>query len=129
MRNLVLAGLMLALVACGGTKSDDSSSSSSSTSSSSSSSSTSSSSNSSASSTSSSSGTAATFVNPLFSDGADPWMQYFNGNYYLVTTTWTSQLVMRKSPTLAGLALQRNPGSFGHTPSVALSVMAYSGRP
>jgi GH43 family beta-xylosidase len=41
----------------------------------------------------------------LFSDGADPWLHYFNGNYYLVTTTWSSQLVMRKSPTLAGLAL------------------------
>lgn len=45
-----------------------------------------------------------TFANPLFRNGADPWMHYFNGNYYLTTTTWTSQLVMRKSPTIAGLA-------------------------
>ncbi|MER2490476.1 family 43 glycosylhydrolase [Catenovulum sediminis] len=45
-----------------------------------------------------------TFANPLFRNGADPWMHYYNGNYYLTTTTWTSQLVMRKSPTIAGLA-------------------------
>jgi len=45
-----------------------------------------------------------TFRNPLLANGADPWLQYFEGNYYLATTTWTSQLVMRKSPTLAGLA-------------------------
>lgn len=44
------------------------------------------------------------FTNPLFNNGADPWLEYFDGNYYLTTTTWTSQLVMRKSPTLAGLA-------------------------
>src|SRR5690606_4106190 len=44
------------------------------------------------------------FTNPLLPNGADPWLQYFNGNYYLATTTWTSQLVMRKSPTLAGLS-------------------------
>ncbi|HZM74457.1 MAG TPA: hypothetical protein VFC19_01955 [Candidatus Limnocylindrales bacterium] len=36
--------------------------------------------------------------NPLLANGADPWMQYYNGNYYLTTTTWTSQLVMRKAP-------------------------------
>lgn len=45
-----------------------------------------------------------TFTNPIFPNGADPWLEYFQGNYYLTTTTWTSQLVMRKSPTLAGLA-------------------------
>nr|WP_324258352.1 family 43 glycosylhydrolase [Cellvibrio fontiphilus] len=44
------------------------------------------------------------FINPIFPNGADPWLEYFEGNYYLTTTTWTSQLVMRKSPTLAGLA-------------------------
>lgn len=44
------------------------------------------------------------FTNPLFPNGADPWLEYWDGNYYLTTTTWTSQLVMRKSPTLAGLA-------------------------
>lgn len=43
------------------------------------------------------------FTNPLLPNGADPWLEYWNGNYYLATTTWTSQLVMRKSPTLAGL--------------------------
>lgn len=43
------------------------------------------------------------FSNPLFSNGADPWMQWFEGNYYLVTTTWASQIVMRKSPTVEGL--------------------------
>jgi len=44
------------------------------------------------------------FTNPLFANGADPWLEYWQGSYYLTTTTWTSQLVMRKSPTLAGLA-------------------------
>ena len=50
------------------------------------------------------SSSATQFSNPLFSNGADPWLQFYDGNYYLTTTTWTSQLVMRKSPTLAGLA-------------------------
>lgn len=44
------------------------------------------------------------FTNPIYENGADPWLEYFDGNYYLTTTTWMSQLVMRKSPTLAGLA-------------------------
>lgn len=44
------------------------------------------------------------FTNPLFANGADPWLEFHEGNYYLTTTTWTSQLVMRKSPTLAGLS-------------------------
>ncbi|WP_241972373.1 family 43 glycosylhydrolase [Aliidiomarina soli] len=48
--------------------------------------------------------TQSTFANPIYENGADPWLEYFDGNYYLTTTTWTSQLVMRKSPTLAGLA-------------------------
>ncbi len=47
---------------------------------------------------------AESFTNPLFQNGADPWLEYYQGNYYLTTTTWSSQLVMRKSPTLAGLA-------------------------
>lgn len=47
---------------------------------------------------------APSFTNPIIPNGADPWLQFYNGNYYLTTTTWTSQLVMRKSPTLAGLA-------------------------
>src|SRR5664279_1097773 len=45
-----------------------------------------------------------TLRNPLNVDnGADPWLTYYDGNYYLATTTWTSTLTMRKSPTLAGL--------------------------
>ncbi len=47
---------------------------------------------------------APSFTNPIIPNGADPWLQFYKGNYYLTTTTWTSQLVMRKSPTLAGLA-------------------------
>jgi GH43 family beta-xylosidase len=46
----------------------------------------------------------AAFTNPLVADGADPWLQFHEGNYYLAYTTWSSQLVMRKSPTMAGLA-------------------------
>ena len=45
-----------------------------------------------------------TFRNPLnASNGPDPWLTYNNGSYYLATTTGSSELVMRKSPTLAGL--------------------------
>jgi len=44
------------------------------------------------------------FRNPLNPDrGADPWIQYYDGNYYMATTTWSSELLMRQSPTLAGL--------------------------
>lgn len=47
---------------------------------------------------------AATFRNPLnVNGGADPWLTYYDGSYYLATTTWRSELTMRKSPTLAGL--------------------------
>jgi GH43 family beta-xylosidase len=42
--------------------------------------------------------------NPLNAYGGDdPWLQYFDGYYYLATTTWRSELVMSKSETLAGL--------------------------
>jgi len=42
--------------------------------------------------------------NPLNANsGADPWLTYYEGNYYLATTTGSSILVMRQSPTLAGL--------------------------
>lgn len=44
------------------------------------------------------------FTNPIYPNGADPWLEYYDGNYYLTTTTWTSQLVMRKAPTLDALA-------------------------
>ncbi|MFI1506225.1 family 43 glycosylhydrolase [Streptomyces sp. NPDC020597] len=45
------------------------------------------------------------FTNPVKSQkGADPWLEYYNGNYYLITTTFTGVLTMRKSPTLAGLS-------------------------
>ena len=42
--------------------------------------------------------------NPLNpSGGADPWLTYYDGNYYLAATTWASAWTMRRSPTLAGL--------------------------
>lgn len=45
-----------------------------------------------------------TLNNPLNAyNGADPWLTYYEGNYYLATTTWSSVLMMRMSPTLAGL--------------------------
>lgn len=40
-------------------------------------------------------------LNPF--SGADPWLQYYDGFYYLTATTGRSELVMSKSPTLAGL--------------------------
>jgi GH43 family beta-xylosidase len=52
-----------------------------------------------------SSASAASFSNPVKAQkGADPWISYYDGNYYLVTTSWTNVITMRKSTTLAGLA-------------------------
>jgi hypothetical protein len=49
------------------------------------------------------------YTNPIKSvKGADPWLQYHNGNYYLITTTFTGVLGIRKSPTLAGLSTAAN---------------------
>jgi GH43 family beta-xylosidase len=45
----------------------------------------------------------ATFANPLVARGPDPWLQYYNGFYYLATTTWNRTITMRKSRTLGGL--------------------------
>ncbi|MBL7255918.1 family 43 glycosylhydrolase [Paractinoplanes lichenicola] len=47
---------------------------------------------------------ARTFTNPIKRNGPDPWLQYYNGYYYLATTTWNSTITMRRSTTLAGLA-------------------------
>ncbi|MFD0773982.1 family 43 glycosylhydrolase [Streptomonospora algeriensis] len=45
------------------------------------------------------------YENPIKpAGGPDPWMEYYDGFYYLITTTWTSELTVRKSPTLAGIA-------------------------
>ena len=46
------------------------------------------------------------FNNPLLSSGPDPWMTYYNGNYYLAATTWGNAsigLTMIKASTIAGL--------------------------
>jgi GH43 family beta-xylosidase len=45
-----------------------------------------------------------TFTNPLKVRGPDPWLQYYDGFYYLATTTWNNTITMRKSRTLGGLA-------------------------
>jgi GH43 family beta-xylosidase len=50
--------------------------------------------------------TAATFRNPLNNSGPDPWMTYYDGNYYLAATTWggdSTGLTMRKASTIADL--------------------------
>ena len=45
-----------------------------------------------------------TFRNPLnTTQGSDPFMAYHEGNYYLMATTWSSELVMKKAPTINGL--------------------------
>jgi GH43 family beta-xylosidase len=49
-------------------------------------------------------GAARTFTNPIKRGGPDPWLQHYNGYYYLATTTWNSTVTMRRSATLAGLA-------------------------
>ncbi|MGX5209558.1 family 43 glycosylhydrolase [Streptomyces violaceus] len=51
------------------------------------------------------SASAASFTNPVKSvKGADPWISYHDSNYYLVTTSWTDVITIRKSATLAGLS-------------------------
>jgi GH43 family beta-xylosidase len=45
-----------------------------------------------------------TYTNPLRPRGPDPFMRYYNGFYYLVTTTWNTTITMRRSATLAGIA-------------------------
>ncbi|GHG88696.1 family 43 glycosylhydrolase [Streptomyces lanatus] len=56
------------------------------------------------------------YTNPLKSfKGADPWLQYHDGNYYLITTTFTGILGIRKSPTLAGLATAPNVQVYSDT--------------
>lgn len=50
------------------------------------------------------SGEQGTLRNPLNPyGGADPWLTYYEGNYYMAATTWASAWYMLKSPTLAGL--------------------------
>ncbi|WP_405727040.1 family 43 glycosylhydrolase [Streptomyces sp. NBC_00028] len=49
-------------------------------------------------------GAAKTYTNPLSQHGPDPWLTYYDGSYYLATTTWNSTITMRRSSTLAGLA-------------------------
>lgn len=44
-----------------------------------------------------------TFTNPIAPDTADPTIEFYDGNYYMVSTTWNNQVVMRKAPTLEGL--------------------------
>jgi len=48
-----------------------------------------------------------TFTNPLNSSSPDPWMLYYNGNYYLSATTWGQSasvgLNMWRASTIAGL--------------------------
>jgi len=45
------------------------------------------------------------FANPVVPapNSADPTLVQYNGNYYYVATTWTSDIVMRRSSTIAGL--------------------------
>ncbi|WGP08685.1 family 43 glycosylhydrolase [Streptomyces sp. SH5] len=45
------------------------------------------------------------FTNPAVGapNSADPTLVYHEGFYYYVATTWSSDIVMRRSPTLAGL--------------------------
>ncbi|NUR27542.1 MAG: family 43 glycosylhydrolase [Catenulispora sp.] len=49
-------------------------------------------------------GTGGTYTNPLKQQGPDPTLRYYNGYYYLATTTWNNTITMRKSATLGGLA-------------------------
>ncbi|QEO15498.1 family 43 glycosylhydrolase [Agromyces intestinalis] len=45
------------------------------------------------------------YQNPIVGapNSADPWLGYYNGYYYYTATTWTGNIYIRKSTTLAGL--------------------------
>ncbi|MEV4281585.1 family 43 glycosylhydrolase, partial [Actinoplanes xinjiangensis] len=45
------------------------------------------------------------FTNPVASApyGADPWMGFDNGYYYLAATTWNNQVVVKKAKSVAAL--------------------------
>lgn len=49
-------------------------------------------------------GTTNTFTNPIVARGPDPWLQYYDGYYYLAATTWDNTVTMRRSRTLGGLS-------------------------
>lgn len=46
------------------------------------------------------------FQNPIVGtpNSADPWLGYHEGNYYYAATTWTGDIYIRRSSTLAGLS-------------------------
>ena len=60
-------------------------------------------------------GTGSTFRNPLDPQGADPWLTFYNGFYYLAATTWNRTITMRKSATLGGLATAQEQVIFNLT--------------
>jgi GH43 family beta-xylosidase len=43
------------------------------------------------------------FTNPINDTGPDPYMTWYDGNYYLMTTPWSGPLTMRRAPTVAQL--------------------------
>ncbi len=56
------------------------------------------------------------FHNPLNTvEGADPWLTYYDGYYYLSTTSGTSQLYMQKSATLSGLKVAKQEPIYAET--------------
>ncbi|KAJ8952221.1 hypothetical protein NQ318_022671 [Aromia moschata] len=58
------------------------------------------------------------YKNPIALSAPDPWMQYYNGYYYLVATTWTNEIGIRKASTLGGLVDVENTIVYtfdGHT--------------
>jgi GH43 family beta-xylosidase len=71
-----------------------------------------------------------TFRNPLNPDrGADPWMTYFNGQYYLTATTYSTDpnvgITMKHATTIAGLkAATPQRIFFDTTPSRCCNIWA-----
>jgi GH43 family beta-xylosidase len=53
------------------------------------------------------------FTNPLNSTGPDPYMTWYNGSYYLMTTPWSGPLTMRRAPTIAQLKATAPAPVFG----------------
>ncbi|KAJ8952216.1 hypothetical protein NQ318_022666 [Aromia moschata] len=58
------------------------------------------------------------YTNPIAYNAPDPWLQYYKGYYYLVATTWTNQVGIRKASKLNQLVNAENTIVYtfdGHT--------------
>lgn len=58
-----------------------------------------------------------TFTNPLSQHGPDPWLTYYDGSYYLATTTWNSTVTMRRAGDPGRARHRHRPGDLQPHPA------------